>query len=429
MKIDIFNTDKKYNIIYIDPPYRFSQGINPRKTFKDKCKEELNLHYETMSDKEIMNFKFSQIAAEQCVLFCWTTDAHLPIALEMIKNNGFTYKTIAFVWNKMRGYMGKWNVKQCEICLLATKGTAHKLVKSFKEKSYIEEQKTEHSAKPPCVRDRIVGILGDIPRIELFARQQVDGWGLLGERSIMLGKYELNHIYCADCYEAIKELPDKSVDLIVTDPPYEIPNTKAGENSEFAKSIQQMNNELKQNKLTKGIDYKILDDFVRVMKEINIYIWCNKKQIPTYFDFFIGKHKCSFEIIVWRKTNAMPTFNNKYLTDKEYCLYFRKGGRCMPTSYESAKTVYDLPINVKDKARFEHTTIKPLEIITNIISNSTQPNDIVLDPFMGSGTTAVACKNLGRRYIGFEVNPKWHKVACDRLNNTDANGQQSFILF
>lgn len=181
MKVDIFNTDKKYNIIYIDPPYRFSQGINPRKTFTSKGKkEELNLHYETMSDKEIKEFGFSQIADEQCVLFCWTTDAHLPIALEMIKNNDFTYKTIAFVWNKCRGFMGKWNVKQCEICLLATKGTAHKLVKSFKEKSYIEEPKTEHSAKPNCVRDRIVGMLGDLPRIELFARQHAVGWDCWG---------------------------------------------------------------------------------------------------------------------------------------------------------------------------------------------------------------------------------------------------------
>ena len=114
--------------------------------------------------------------------------------------------------------------------------------------------------------------------------------------------------------------------MIVTDPPYDIPNTKAGGRSSFAKSIQQMNDELVENDLTQGINYQILNEFVRVLKKINIYIWCNKAQIPKYFEFFIGKHKCAFEIIVWRKTNAMPTFNNKYLTDKEYCLYFRKDG-------------------------------------------------------------------------------------------------------
>lgn len=180
MKVDIFNTEKKYNIIYADPPYRFSQGINPRKTFKGKVKEELHLHYPTMSDKEIKEFKFSQIADKDCVLFCWTTDAHLPIALEMIKNNGFTYKTIAFVWDKMRGFMGKWTVKNCEICLLATKGTAHKLVKSFKVKQLIQEHKTEHSAKPKQAYSNIETMLGDLPRIELFARNEVDGWDCWG---------------------------------------------------------------------------------------------------------------------------------------------------------------------------------------------------------------------------------------------------------
>ncbi len=83
--------------------------------------------------------------------------------------------------------------------------------------------------------------------------------------------------------------------------------------------------------------------------------------------------------------------------------------------------------DVRDKAKFEHTTIKPLQIITNIITNSSSEGNIVLDPFMGSGTTAVACKNLGRQFIGFEKNPKWHKIAEDRLNNIQANGQISMF--
>lgn len=147
---------------------------------KKEKKEELALHYPTMSDKEIKSFDFTGIMADECAVFCWTTDAHLPIALEMLKNNGLTYKTIAFVWNKCRGFMGKWNVKQCEICLLATKGTIHKALKTFKEKSYLEEPKTEHSCKPYEIRKRISRMFGDLPRIELFARQQADGWDCWG---------------------------------------------------------------------------------------------------------------------------------------------------------------------------------------------------------------------------------------------------------
>ena len=243
----------------------------------------------------------------------------------------------------------------------------------------------------------------------------------------MISKY-LNKISCGDCYDLIKDLPDKSIDLIVTDPPYLIENTKAGGHSNLAKSIQNMNDELAEGVLTEGINTAILDEFMRVLKVPNLYIWCNHKQIPEYLDYFVTKHKCSFDIIIWVKTNAMPLFNNKYLTDKEYCLYFRKGGYCNPQSYEEAKTVYFQPINMSDKKIFEHTTIKPINIIENLIKNSSKKDDIVLDCFMGSGTTAIACKDTGRQFVGFEISPKWVKVANDRLENIDANGQMSMFL-
>ena len=239
---------------------------------------------------------------------------------------------------------------------------------------------------------------------------------------------ETNKIYLGDCYELIKQIPDKSVDLIVTDPPYLIENTKAGGHSNLAKSIQGMNDELANGILTQGINEEILDEFMRVMKVPNIYIWCNHKQIPMYLDYFVNKHKCSFDIIIWVKTNAMPLFNNKYLTDKEYCLYFRKGAYCNPQSYEEAKTVYFQPINISDKQLFEHTTIKPISIISTLIKNSSKENDIVLDCFIGSGTTAVACKELNRQYIGMEISPKWHEIAVNRLKGETADGQLSFII-
>lgn len=121
------------------------------------------------------------------------------------------------------------------------------------------------------------------------------------------------------------------------------------------------------------------------------------------------------DILIWRKTNAMPLFCNKYLTDKEYCLYFRRGGYCQPMTYEKAKTVYDEPINIKDKRKYEHPTVKPLRIIQTIVENSSRVGELVLDPFIGSGTTAVACKNLNRRYIGFEVNETFYNVCMSRI--------------
>lgn len=128
------------------------------------------------------------------------------------------------------------------------------------------------------------------------------------------------------------------------------------------------------------------------------------------------------------KTNAPPLFNGKYLTDKEYCLYFRKNAYCKPNSYEEAKTVYLQPLNVADKKLFDHTTIKPMNIISTLIKNSSVENDIILDCFAGSGTTAVACKETNRQFICFEIEPKWAKVANDRLNKIDAVGQECMFL-
>ena len=105
------------------------------------------------------------------------------VAIKAINNWGFKYKTVAFTWNKKRGFMGKWTVKQCEICLLATKGTAHKLLKSFKEKSYLEENKTEHSKKPNEFRKRIERMFGDVPKLEMFARTRVEGWDAWGNET------------------------------------------------------------------------------------------------------------------------------------------------------------------------------------------------------------------------------------------------------
>lgn len=158
------------------------------------------------------------------------------------------------------------------------------------------------------------------------------------------------------------------------------------------------------------------EEALRVMNEINIYFWCNKKQIPVYFDFYVNKHKCTFDILAWHKTNALPTYSNKYLSDTEYLLYFKKGkGKCFPESYEDAKTYYVAPINHKDKKLWGHPTIKPLGITEKIIRNSTRKGQTVLDPFSGSGTTAIACINNNRNFIGFELDKDYYDISLDRI--------------
>ena len=150
---------------------------------------------------------------------------------------------------------------------------------------------------------------------------------------------------------------------------------------------------------------------------IYIYIWCSKKQILDFLKYFVDEKKCNFEILTWNKTNPTPATNNTYLPDIEYCLMFRENGCILNDGYELKSKWYVSPINKGDKDLYDHPTIKPLELVKRHILHSTQPNDIVLDCFLGSGTTCVAAKETGRRYIGFEIDKTYFQIAQDRLNN------------
>lgn len=229
---------------------------------------------------------------------------------------------------------------------------------------------------------------------------------------------EENKIYQMDCLEGLKLMPDKSVDLIVTDPPYLIEGIHEYKGNELGKRLIKYQGRLKDENMVSGFDTAILDELFRIMKVPNIYIWCNISQIPMYIKYFVLERKCKMDILIWHKTNPMPCCNNKWLSDKEYCLYFRKGGYCNPVSYAEAKTVWELPINTKDKKLYGHPTIKPLPIIENIIKNSSRAGDVVLDPFLGSGTTAVACIKNSRNFIGFEYNEQYYHIAENRIQET-----------
>lgn len=245
----------------------------------------------------------------------------------------------------------------------------------------------------------------------------------------MSGKKKMsNKLILGNCYELIKDIPDNSVDLIVTDPPYEF-ETRGGGIAGHINSIREKYNQIEKNNLQKGIDTKILPELVRVQKNINCYIWCNNKQIPLYFNFFINKLECNFDILIWNKTDAAPFFSNKYLTDKEYLLYFRRGGYCNPNSYEEAKTVYQQVKNRKNQVLYGHPTIKPLNIIETIVKNSSKEGQTVLDPFMGSGTTGVACKKLNRNFIGMEIDKDFYEICCNRINNVTAEHKEQLELF
>lgn len=222
---------------------------------------------------------------------------------------------------------------------------------------------------------------------------------------------EFDRIYLEDCLEGLKKIPDKSIDLSVTDPPYEIETTGAGL---YKQTDKQYIKEL--NSMKDGFSKEILDELCRVLKKINIYLFCSQKQIIPLLDYFVKGKKCNYNIISWHKTNPIPACGNKYLTDTEFILFFRERGVKIYGEFHTKFTYYITPLNQKDKKLYRHPTVKPLNIVRNFIINSSLPGDIVLDPFMGSGTTAVACLETDRHFIGFETNEDYYNIALSRIN-------------
>lgn len=223
-----------------------------------------------------------------------------------------------------------------------------------------------------------------------------------------------------DCLEVMKDIPDKSIDLVVIDPPYDFMSkhysfgkTYAGAGA-FGTLSRTYHKELDDSNIITGINEDVLKELIRVQKKVNIYIWCSKEQILKYMNFF---KDYNMDLLTWHKTNPVPTCSNKYLSDTEYILFFREKGVKIYGTYATKKKYYVTPTNKEDKKLYKHPTIKPLEIIENLIINSSQENDTILDCFMGSGTTGVACKKLNRNFIGIELDSKYFNIAKERINN------------
>lgn len=167
---------KKYNILYVDPPWSYNdQG----------CQGTMANHYKGMKLKDIKNLSVNQIADENCILFLWATYPMLQEALEVIRAWGFVYKSIAFQWIKMNKIkktpfygLGRWTRGNTEPCLLATKGKPKRISASVFQLIFAPRRK--HSQKPDIARDKIIQLVGNLPRIELFATKNTNGWDSIG---------------------------------------------------------------------------------------------------------------------------------------------------------------------------------------------------------------------------------------------------------
>jgi len=170
---------EKYSVIYADPPWTY-QAWSPKGNGRSPEK-----HYPTMSFNDIRALPVADLADKDCALFMWVTFPTLREAMAVIDAWGFTYKTVAFVWIKENRQtpslfwgLGYWTRSNAEICLLATRGNPKRISAGVHQ--VIVSPIEQHSKKPDEARERIVSLMGDVSRVELFARQTVPGWDAWG---------------------------------------------------------------------------------------------------------------------------------------------------------------------------------------------------------------------------------------------------------
>ena len=219
---------------------------------------------------------------------------------------------------------------------------------------------------------------------------------------------ELNKIYNEDCLETLKRLPDDCVDLVIADPPYEIVSGGGGgcfgvEQRDYHKGVKS---------LSGGFENVILDECKRVLKVFNCYFFCSKDQVLQIL-LWGKENNMNTDILCYHKLNPIPTTHNKYLSDTEYIIFMRGAGAYLGGDYGSKKKYF---LQNNSKSDFEHPTVKPLNIIRTLLRNSTREGDVVYDPFMGSGTTAIASIIEKRNYIGSEISEEYFEILTKRIN-------------
>jgi DNA modification methylase len=235
---------------------------------------------------------------------------------------------------------------------------------------------------------------------------------------------ENNRIYNMDTIEGMKRLGDNTIDLILTDIPYDIPvisdvyssrnNIILSEDNYIINSVFEMNFDLN----------AFLDQTLRLCRG-SIYIFCSTEQISFIRKYYVDAGLTTRHLI-WQKTNPPPqSCKYLWLSGIENIIFARK-------PYATFNSQYEHPVlrnSVRKGFEGRHPTEKPIKLFEKIIEISSKEGDRVLDPLIGSGTTAVACKKLNRKFIGFEINPDYVTMANSRLNNIGNNTMNDKIQF
>lgn len=231
----------------------------------------------------------------------------------------------------------------------------------------------------------------------------------------------LNYIDNIDCLDGLKEVPDASVDLIVTDPPYFLSMGHAGGKC-LKDSLQQKSDMMASNRafgdlsIAKPFFVQLFREYRRVLKpEGHFYFFTDWRGYAFYFPL-INAELPVRNLIVWDKKSGPGSY---YTFSHEFIIFGTAASKLL---HKGGTNVWRLPAFSSGAKSTDgekvHPTQKTVEIITKMIEDASEPGAVVLDTFMGSGTTAVACLKTGRNFIGFEQDEKYHAIAMRRIADT-----------
>ena len=220
-----------------------------------------------------------------------------------------------------------------------------------------------------------------------------------------------------DCLELMKDIPDNSIDLIVTDPPYRV--TSRGSAGNSGGMLQKKIN--KQGKVFSFNDIsckQYAPEFYRILKDsTHCYVMCNHTNLIEMLNVFTNVGFKFVKCLIWNKGNKI--MGQFYMNQFEYIMFFRKG-KAKKINNCGTSDILEVP-NKKTKINGKniHDTEKPIDLMKILIENSSKENEIVLDPFMGIGSTGVACINTNRNFIGIELDEKYFEIAKKRIEETE----------
>lgn len=244
-----------------------------------------------------------------------------------------------------------------------------------------------------------------------------------------INKITENKLYFGDNKVVLNELPAYCCHLLIADPPYRFTKgthkEKKAKNNMCKTALYDYSDNSGMCRIKNGLQradiYAWLDLVPRIMVKMNAYIFCSEEQIADYYQW-AQDHKYKFSVLVWEKPVCIIS-KQRFAQNVEFIVRIYENGTALNKLEDSS--MYSRVIKSSYLKAKWHPTQKPLEIFTRLIKLSSKEGEVVIDPFLGSGTTAIASKRLGRKYIGIENNEKFFKIAEERISK-EAEEQSLF---